>query len=188
MIWIQRRLTFAGKTTLATFTLISCFLELEKIQRFADVNCQDNRMYELIENFWDERDGSQANDWVHDDDPKDLVRRSRTITYLRNNLEQWKSEIAGLKSNASDFLANIPNPLDTGGPTIPLLDVSDYLVRLMNEYDEKIRTCDGILATAALAFQMVSDSPCQRELSWPADGKIPTTRKQLAMRERRPGR
>ncbi|KAK3681147.1 hypothetical protein B0T22DRAFT_474069 [Podospora appendiculata] len=167
--WVQTRLAFTGKTVLAPLTLISAFLELEKMQRFDEVGEYDQEIVEMVENFSDETYKSQAYAWVNEDDPKDLVRISRKVTYMKNDMEKWRSEIAGLKSNAADF----PKELEIRGADspagsfpaakIPLLDADNYLGRLVSEYEDKIRKCDAMLATVSLAFQMETAGNARKE-------------------------
>ena len=121
-------------------------------------------MFELVENFSDETDRSQAYAWPSEDDPKDLVRTSRAVTYMKSHLEKWKAEVANLKDEAEkDFECDMDFSTDSAGKTrktqkIPLLHAGAYLTRLAREYDHKIRKCDAILATASMAFQMVSSN------------------------------
>ncbi|KAK3334084.1 hypothetical protein B0T19DRAFT_420016 [Cercophora scortea] len=168
--WMQTRFAFTGKTVLAPLTLISAFLELEKMQRFHEVGEYDQEIAELIENFSDETYKSQAYAWVNEDDPKDLVRISRKVTYMKNDMEKWKSEITSLKSNEADFptameMIRVGNTSSTSSPApkIPLLHAGDYLGRLVSEYEDKIRKCDAMLATVSLAFQMETAGNARKE-------------------------
>ncbi|KAK4215210.1 hypothetical protein QBC37DRAFT_419516 [Rhypophila decipiens] len=169
--WIQSRLKFGtGKTALAPLTLISAFLELEKRNRFDDVNSYDRRMFELVENFSDETSRSQAYAWPSEDDPKDLVRTSRAVTFMKGHLEKWKNEVAGLQSvncadqpeKERDFQKLMDDPVEAANK-IPLIDPDPYLSRLAAEYEDKIRKCDAILGTASLAFQMETSGNARKE-------------------------
>lgn len=155
---IHERLTFAGVGCLEPFALISVFLDLERMQRFEDVNLQDTRMYSIIENFSVKvENGAPAGlSTLDDDDPNGVVRISRGVSHLKNQLELWKAELGKLHKNAmTNFQASMKDPWDPS-KMLPAIDASAYLAQLIFEYDSNIRSCDSILGMASQVFQLVS--------------------------------
>lgn len=88
----------------------------------------------------------------------EIIKIYKDVLFLRDQLEQWKAEILGLREDmGEEFPGEMIDPLDGEGKRrVPLLEAKEYLDRLVREYDARSRVCEGILGTGGLAFQVVS--------------------------------
>jgi hypothetical protein len=151
---ILGRLAFAKHAALEPFTLINTFIQLEKVQRFEQVERHADAMADLIKNF--QLDAATAAGKmlrpVHEDDPRDLVGLGAEMTLLRNGLVSWARELERLKDKAVKDFANSVG----GSEKVPLLDPGEYLDREVDEYQMMVRRCEGMLSQVSMTFQMVS--------------------------------
>lgn len=155
---ILGRLAFAEHAALEPFTLINTFIQLEKVQRFEQVERHADEMADLIKNFQLNAATAAAkmSRPVHEDDPRDLVGLAAEMTLLRNGLVSWARELERFKAKAVvDFGSSAG-----GGGKLPLLDAGEYLEREVDEYQMMVRRCEGMLEQVSMTFQMVRSFPC----------------------------
>lgn len=148
--FILNSLTTADYAWRYPFTLINAFLNLEKAYRFDQVERCTDQITDLVQSF---RLGLKMAEpsILNEDDPKDLVGFSVEVDLLRNSLSSWTTELRRLRKCTGDF------PKHTEGPIqCPLQDAEDYLERLIDEYNAKVRQCEALLSQISMTFQMVS--------------------------------
>lgn len=151
---ILGRLAFAEHAALEPFTLINTFVQLEKVQRFEQVERHADAMADLIRNFQLNAATAAAKmpRPVHEDDPRDLVGLGAEMTLLRNGLVSWARQLERLKGKAVvDFASSVG-----GSGKMPLLDAAEYLDREVDEYQIMVSRCEGMLSQVSMTFQMVS--------------------------------
>ncbi|KAK0610882.1 hypothetical protein B0T14DRAFT_607077 [Immersiella caudata] len=164
---VLERLTFAGHALLEPSTLINAFIQLEKVQRFEQVQRHADGITKLIKNFQDEaavagKSGSSIARRVQEDDPRDLVGLAGEMRLLRNGLVSWARELARFREKAggNEF------PRCVGGDgKLPLLDVGEYLDRTVDEYEAMVRRCEGMLEQVSMTFQMETSSIARQEVN-----------------------
>ncbi|KAK0715322.1 hypothetical protein B0H67DRAFT_537688 [Lasiosphaeris hirsuta] len=160
---VLERLAFAEHASLEPFTLINTFIELEKMQRFEQVERHADEMADLIENFQLNAVTAAAklSRPVHEDDPRDLVGLAAEMTLLRNGLVSWAKELERLKGKAiNDFETAVG-----GDPKLPLLNPGEYLDRTVDEYETMVRRCEGMLSQVSMTFQMETSSIARQEVN-----------------------
>jgi len=136
---------------------------MEKSHRFKEVQTQELGLTRIVESFSSATGSSSHFTLVSREDPRQLVINNRRLSFLKHHLESWKLEIQNLRSHCSDFATEMPHP-SSPCTRLALLDASEYLSRLENEYDTTIRKCDTAVHDASLGFQMVRNhSICDKQ-------------------------
>ncbi|KAK4447296.1 hypothetical protein QBC34DRAFT_496178 [Podospora aff. communis PSN243] len=160
---ILSRLTYAEHAVLSPFTLINTFIQLEKVQRFEQVERHADEMADLIKNF--QRNAATApakmKRPVHEDDPRDLVGLAAEMRLLRNGLVSWARELGRFRERlGGDFERCVG-----GDEKLPLLDAGEYLDRTVDEYEAMVRKCEGMLEQVSMTFQMETSSIARQEVN-----------------------
>lgn len=194
------------------FSLINLFLELEKRRRFDQVEDKVTQMEDLVKNFGrlphdsddplhhlrrHHRSKSTTNNTnsggvrmtpANEEDPSNLVGLYLDVGHIRNGLEAWKAQMAGMvpfvgemvgedgvkkkkrrtrttatrsamdEDTESDDDDNEENEEDAVVFGGGTLDPAEYLQRTRDEYDVKIGKCAMVMEGTSLTFQMVSHS------------------------------
>ena len=157
---IFHRLADAEHALLEPFTLINAFIQLEKIQRFEQVERFADDMADLIENFRIDVQAAEArlSRRVHEDDPQNLVGVAAEMRLLRNALVSWGREMGRFGASLGEggkARGDFAREVD-GDKRFPLLDAGEYLERTVDEYAAVVRKCEGMLEQVSMTFQMVS--------------------------------
>jgi hypothetical protein len=154
---IYQNMSAAPDLVFSPFTSMKIFLENEKKKRIVGSGRNKDKTENLIEGHGEVQTETNPREAAKDtDDPHELLQSYLEEQHLKSGLMAWKAELLEMKKFTAELEAMRPLQSQEAHP-------SDYLDRLVREYDVLIQNCELVLQTTSLAFQKVQGST-SREL------------------------
>ncbi|PMD55500.1 uncharacterized protein K444DRAFT_89729 [Hyaloscypha bicolor E] len=144
---IYQNMSAAPELMFSPFTSMKIFLENEKKKRVVGSGHNKDKTENLIEGHGEVQTETNPREAAKDtDDPHELLQSYLEEQHLKSGLMAWKAELLEMKKFTAELEAMRPPQSQEAHP-------SDYLDRLVREYDVLIQNCELVLQTTSLAFQ-----------------------------------
>lgn len=148
---IHQELEASRDSIFSPFTMIKLFLEKESRNRIKEVDKAVHDLQTVISNFeFQPPDtGSRASKGM-EQDPKYMINLFLNVGYLKNGLDEWRSQLERMLECCDEF-RGMPSAENDIDPAV-------YIQRIIDDYDTRVRDCEVVMEGASLTFQMVRSS------------------------------